>query len=242
MKINKDSNIFTFSFAILMVLVVAISLAVVSESLSSMKKANKIDKKKINILSAIKVDSDRKTAAQLYSDYIKKSVVINFLGETIQHKNIDSLAFNIDVQKQYRDKTLSKKDKLFPLFIAEKDGSEFYITPMVGSGLWGPIWGFIALESDCNTIFGASFNHKSETPGLGAEIRESFFEDAFIGKRIIDEDNQFVSIDVVKGGAEVGNYHQVDGITGGTITSDGVTNMLKQDLEVYNNYFDKIRE
>ena len=113
---------------------------------------------------------------------------------------------------------------------------------MVGSGLWGPIWGFIALESDCNTIFGASFDHKSETPGLGAEIRESFFEDAFIGKKILDQNNQFVSVDVVKGGAEAGSYHQVDGITGGTITSDGVTNMLKSDLEVYNNYFDKIRE
>ena len=242
MKINKDSNIFTFSFAIMMVLIVAISLAFVSESLSDMKKANKIDKKKINILSAIKVKSDRKTANQLYSDYIKKSVVINSVGEVVQHKNIDSLAFNIDVQKQYRDKTLSKEDKLFPLFVAKKDGLEFYITPMVGSGLWGPIWGFIALESDCNTIFGASFDHKSETPGLGAEIRESFFEDAFIGKKILDNNNQFVSVDVVKGGAETGSYHQVDGITGGTITSDGVTNMLKNDLEVYNNYFDKIRE
>ena len=242
MSINKDSNIFTFSFAIMMVLVVAISLAFVSESLSEMKKANKIDKKKINILSAIKVKSDRKTASQLYSEFIKKSVVINSDGEVVKHKNIDSLAFNIDVQKQYRDKTLSKEDKLFPLFVAKKEGSEFYIAPMVGSGLWGPIWGFIALESDCNTIFGASFDHKSETPGLGAEIRESFFEDAFIGKKILDQNNQFVSVDVVKGGAEAGSYHQVDGITGGTITSDGVTNMLKNDLEVYNNYFDKIRE
>ena len=128
MKINKDSNIFTFSFAIMMVLVVAISLAFVSESLSDMKKANKIDKKKINILSAIKVKSDRKTANQLYSDYIKKSVVINSIGEVVKHENIDSLAFNIDVQKQYRDKTLSKDDKLFPLFVAKKEGSKFKYT------------------------------------------------------------------------------------------------------------------
>ena len=239
MKINKDSNIFTFSFAIIMVLIVAISLAVVSESLSSMKKANKEDKKKINILSAIKVECNRANASELYQEYIKESVVINSSGETIEGDNID--AFYIDVKKQYRNKTLSKEDKIFPLFIAEKDGDKYYITPLVGSGLWGPIWGFVAFEKDCNTVFGASFDHKTETPGLGAEIRESFFEDEFIGKKILDENSSFVSIDVVKGGAKEGSYHQVDGITGGTITSDGVTNMLKTDLEIYNNYFKTIR-
>ncbi len=239
MSINKDSNIFTFSFAIIMVLIVAISLAVVSESLSSMKKANKEDKKKINILSAIKVECDRSNASELYNKYIKESIVINSSGEIVDSDNID--AFYIDVKKQYRNKTLSIQEKVFPLFIAEKDGSTYYITPLVGSGLWGPIWGFIAFEKDCNTIFGVSFDHKTETPGLGAEIREAFFEDEFIGKKILDENSTFISIDVVKGGAEEGSYHQVDGITGGTITSDGVTNMLKNDLKVYNNYFKTIR-
>ena len=239
MRINKDSNIFTFSFAIIMVLIVAISLAVVSESLSSMKKENKEDKKKINILSAIKVECDRSNASELYTKYIKKSIVINSSGEIIENDNID--AFYIDVKKQYRNKTLSKEDKVFPIFIAETDTSKYFITPLVGSGLWGPIWGFIAFQEDCNTIFGASFDHKTETPGLGAEIREDFFEDEFIGKKILDENSSFVSVDVVKGGAEEGSYHQVDGITGGTITSDGVTNMLKADLEIYNNYFKTIR-
>ena len=239
MGINKDSNIFTFSFAIIMVLIVAISLAVVSESLSSMKKENKEDKKKINILSAIKVECDRSNASELYTKYIKKSIVINSSGEIIENDNID--AFYIDVKKQYRNKTLSKEDKVFPIFIAETDTSKYFITPLVGSGLWGPIWGFIAFQEDCNTIFGASFDHKTETPGLGAEIREDFFEDEFIGKKILDENSSFVSVDVVKGGAEEGSYHQVDGITGGTITSDGVTNMLKADLEIYNNYFKTIR-
>ena len=239
MGINKDSNIFTFSFAIIMVLIVAISLAVVSESLSSMKKENKEDKKKINILSAIKVECDRSNASELYTKYIKKSIVINSSGEIIENDNID--AFYIDVKKQYRNKTLSKEDKVFPIFIAETDTSKYFITPLVGSGLWGPIWGFSAFQEDCNTIFGASFDHKTETPGLGAEIREDFFEDEFIGKKILDENSSFVSVDVVKGGAEEGSYHQVDGITGGTITSDGVTNMLKADLEIYNNYFKTIR-
>jgi Na+-transporting NADH:ubiquinone oxidoreductase subunit C len=238
MKINKDSNFFTFSFAIIMVLVVAISLAFVSESLSSMKKANKEDKKKINILSAIKVQCDRTNASELYDEYIKESVVINSLGETVVG---DNDAFYIDVKKQYRNTALAKEDKVFPLFIAEKDGNKYYITPLVGSGLWGPIWGFVAFEKDCNTVFGASFDHKTETPGLGAEIRESFFEDEFIGKKILDENSSFVSINVVKGGAKEGSYHEVDGITGGTITSDGVTNMLKADLGIYNNYFKTIR-
>ena len=237
MKFNKDSNIFTFSFAIVMVLIVAISLAVISESLSPMQKANKMDKKKINILSAIRVESDRVNASKLFSDYIKEAIVINYKGDVID--GVD--AFAIDVQKQYRNKKMPVENKLFPLFVAKKDTFKYYITPVVGSGLWGPIWGFIGFENDGNTIYGASFNHKGETPGLGAEIKEAFFEEAFIGKKILDKDFDFVSVSVMKSGAKKGSLHQVDGITGGTITSDGVTDMLQVDLEIYNNNFKKIR-
>ena len=237
MKLNKEGNIFTFTFAAIMVLIVAISLAVISESLSPMQEKNKIDKKKINILSAIRVDSDRTNAEHLFDDYIKESKVINFKGQVID--GID--AFNIDVKKQKRNKNLSLEEKMFPIFIAKKEGEKYYVAPIVGSGLWGPIWGFIAFENDGNTIYGASFNHKGETPGLGAEIKETFFEETFIGKKILNNESYFISIEVMKGGAEENNLHQVDAITGGTITSDGVTNMLKEDLKIYNKYFETIR-
>ena len=114
-----------------------------------------------------------------------------------------------------------------------------YIAPLIGTGLWGPIWGFVSFSDDGNTVTGASFDHKSETPGLGAEIRETFFEEQFIGQKILNSQGDFVSISVMKGGANVDSYHEVDGITGGTITSDGVTDMLKDNLHIYSKYLNK---
>ena len=130
-----------------------------------------------------------------------------------------------------------------PLYISNIDGSEKYIIPLRGTGLWGPIWGYISLENDMNTVYGAVFDHKAETPGLGAEINRDFFEKPFNGKRIFDLQGDFVSIAVVKGGAKENDYHGVDGISGGTITSDGVTAMLKERLDKYLPYFEnKMKE
>ena len=113
---------------------------------------------------------------------------------------------------------------------------------MVGTGLWGPVWGFVSFDSDYVTIYGASFSHKKESPGLGAEINTDLFEEPLEGQKIINKDGVFVSIKVKKGGAEEGNLHQVDAITGGTITSDGVSDMLYKTLDVYNSYFASLRE
>ena len=130
-----------------------------------------------------------------------------------------------------------------PLYISNIDGSEKYIIPLRGTGLWGPIWGYISLDNDMNTVYGAVFDHKAETPGLGAEINRDFFEKPFNGKRIFDLEGDFVSIAVVKGGAKENDYHGVDGISGGTITSDGVTAMLKERLDKYLPYFEnKMKE
>ena len=130
-----------------------------------------------------------------------------------------------------------------PLYISNIDGSEKYIIPLRGTGLWGPIWGYISLDNDMNTVYGAVFDHKAETPGLGAEINRDFFEKPFNGKRIFDLQGDFVSIAVVKGGAKENDYHAVDGISGGTITSDGVTAMLKERLDKYLPYFEnKMKE
>ena len=136
-----------------------------------------------------------------------------------------------------------KKDanaQLLPLFISNVEGVTRYIIPLRGKGLWGPIWGFISLEEDLNSVFGAVFDHKSETPGLGAEINRASFEDPFSGKSIF-EGEEFTSIKVIKGGAEEGDMHGVDGISGGTITSDGVSDMLDERLRMYLPYFSTLK-
>ena len=219
-----------------MVLIIGTGLAFTSEVLQPRKKQNKADKKMIDILSAIKIDVTRDNASDKYSEYIYDEVIIDYKGNVIEGS-----AFDIDVLFQYRDKTLMPKDKKYPMFKAKKDKDEYIIIPMVGSGLWGPIWGFVSLKEDYNTVYGATFAHKAETPGLGAEINTDFFEEPFEGKRILDYSGNFVSIKVKKGGAEKGNLHEVDGITGGTITSDGVSDMLNNTLVIYNNYFSSIQ-
>jgi len=229
---NKESNLYTFLFAIIMVLIVGTALALTSEVLQPMKKQNAADKKMIDILSAIGLNVSRSEAKTQFEKYIKEQTVINSSGQMV-----DGSAFDIDVLFQHRDKTLSPEAKKYPFFTAIKDNQTYYIVPMAGNGLWGPVWGFVALEDDYQTIYGAAFDHKAETPGLGAEINTDFFELPFKGKKIRNNDGQFVSIEVKKGGAEEGNMSQVDGITGGTITSDGVSEMLFNTLKIYDDYF-----
>ena len=232
---NKESNLYTFTFAIIMVLVVGTVLAVTSEVLQPRKKQNAADKKMMDILSAIGVETNRSNAQEQYAKYITNETIINNQGDIIEGS-----AFSIDVLFQYRDKTLTPEDFKYPFYTASKNNETYYIVPMAGTGLWGPIWGFVALEKDYQTIYGAAFDHKAETPGLGAEINANFFEEPFKGKKIKNNKNQFVSILVKKGGAEEGNKHQVDGITGGTITSDGVSDMLYNTLKIYDNYFSEL--
>ncbi len=127
--------------------------------------------------------------------------------------------------------------------MAEKNGEKMFIIPLLGKGLWGPVYGNLALAGDFNTVTGATFGHDKETPGLGAEIEQDFFEEQFIGKKILDDNGKFVSIQVVKGGAKMlpanQQIHGVDAISGGTITSNGVSDMLKSNLENYIGYINK---
>jgi Na+-transporting NADH:ubiquinone oxidoreductase subunit C len=183
-----------------------------------------------NILKSINVVVDREAADEAYAKYIKEEVVIR--GGQVD----PSLkAFSIDLAKE---QAKPEAERNYPLFIGEDNGETFYIIPVRGKGLWGPIWGYIALKSDGNTIYGATFDHKSETPGLGAEISTGGFQEQFFDKQIM-EGNEFVSIEVRKGDAS-GN-HQVDGISGGTITSVGLGNMLKDCLGSYVGYLQSRR-
>jgi Na+-transporting NADH:ubiquinone oxidoreductase subunit C len=135
---------------------------------------------------------------------------------------------------------------LFPLYVIEKDGQKRYIIPLLGRGLWGSIWGTIALRDDFSTVAGVTFGHKSETPGLGAEIAMPAFQQQFDNKKIFSENGDFVSIQVLKGGVKshpsVPEIHGVDAISGGTITSDGTNNMISSNLRNYLPYFNKMKE
>tara|TARA_B100000508_G_scaffold141093_1_gene146543 strand:- start:53017 stop:53736 length:720 start_codon:yes stop_codon:yes gene_type:complete len=237
MAINKDGNGYTFGFSIALVVVVGVILSTISIGLEPFKKANVAVKKKMDILSAIGVESTRKNGEELYEQYVEDSYVISAEGEVQEGLPKEKTAFYLDVQKQYRDKQIDKEDRLYPIFEAKKDGEKVFVLPVVGKGLWGPIWGYLAIADDYKTIKGASFDHKGETPGLGAEIKQDFFETQFKGAEI-SEDGSYNEILVVKsGGSE--SKQKVDGITGGTITSKGVEEMVNRTMKVYQKYFSK---
>lgn len=252
MAINKESQSFTFIFSVAMVVVVATVLSLAAMGLKEPQMENQKQEKMQNILASIGVIVERSEAGGVFNDYVKKRLILNHQGEVVSEMegNVRTLSedgkeaydkdgFNVDIRKQFRDQTMSAEDKKYPLFICEKDGETSYVVPLVGTGLWGPVWGYIALKSDMNTVIGAKFDHKTETPGLGAEINQDWFQDPFIGDKIFNEQGEFVSIDVVKGGAPADDPHGVDAITGGTITSNGVSNMLENTLSIYVPYFKK---
>ena len=225
MDVNKNS--YTFGFAAIMVIIVAIILSSASIILKDDQDRNVELEKKQNILKSVGVNISREKAAIEYDNYIIDQLVLNHLGETQEGS-----AFDVDLAKEIKKDISEQK---LPLYIAEVDDELKYIIPLRGKGLWGPIWGFISFNDDFYTVFAAVFDHKGETPGLGAEINKSFFQDPFKGKTILEE-GEFVSILVQKGGAN-GDIHKVDGISGGTITSDGVTDMLNERLKRYLPYF-----
>lgn len=238
MAFDKNSNAFTFGFAIVMVVVVGAVLSGVSLGLKEKQQLNDDIKKKMDILGALNVECTRENAIELYDRFITDSYVINSKGEKTEGE-----ALAVDIKKDFRDRSLPIENKRFPLYVSNKDGQQYYVVPMVGTGLWGPVWGFVALEGDFATIYGAKFDHKTETPGLGAEIREVDFQKKFYekqGKKKINfgSDKLF---EIMKGGSVPTETYQVDGITGGTITSKGVEEMLIRTLKLYELHFNTIK-
>ena len=250
---NTDSNLYTVLFAIGMVIIVGSLLAFTASYFNPAISLNKKLEKQQNILFAMGVnestltnDTDdvnnfvptNKVTAE-FGKYITEQLVI--VGDKVSK---DSLAYLIDLKKE---KELAKNPnytRRLPLFIGEKDGEKFYIVPMRGSGLWDAIWGFMALNSDLETVKGVFFDHKGETPGLGSNIKEAFFMDDFAGENIFD-DGQFKGINVAKGNADPKNEdktdNEVDAIAGATITGNGVTSMIKKDLAMYLPYFNTLK-
>ncbi|NDV65175.1 NADH:ubiquinone reductase (Na(+)-transporting) subunit C [Bacteroides sp. 224] len=225
---NTNSNSYTIIYASVMVVIVAFVLAFTSYSLKDIQNKNvELDKMK-QILSSLNVDTKGQDAEALYKQYIKKDMIINFKGEVIAEEGGFSVVEKVELSKEPEDRKLA-------VYLCEVEGSTKYIIPLYGQGLWGPIWGYVALDGDKNTVYGTYFSHAGETPGLGAEIATEGFQAPFIGKHIM-KDNNLVSIAVVKPGKTAAGQDYVNGISGGTITSVAVEDMLKKCLAQYNQF------
>jgi len=232
-----------------MVIIVGTLLASIDSSLKEKIRTNKILEKQQNILYAIGIDDNEGNnvnfistdeAPSEFNKYIVNQIYIQ--GDKIVK---DEEAYLIEVKKE---KTLAKDpnyDRRLPLFIAEKDQKKYYVAPIRGKGLWNSIWGYIAMDENM-VIQGAYFDHKAETPGLGANINQRFFMDDFIGENLLDSNGDFKGITVSKSNQdprnEIKDDNEVDAIAGATITGDGVSAMIKSDLRLYVPYFKKLKQ
>jgi Na+-transporting NADH:ubiquinone oxidoreductase subunit C len=216
-----------------MVIVVAIALAIAAIQLKPFQENNKRVEKMQNILTSVNIESTVKNAEELYKKYITETYVVSSKGEKIENVK----AFDIDLYYELKKKA---DERQLPVYIAKLDnGDTAFVLALRGKGLWGPIWGYMAFKTDMNTIIGSMFDHKGETPGLGAEIDGKAFQSQFQNKVIFDESGKFTSIQTVKGGAKEGDMHGVDAISGGTITSKGLEKMLFDCLTDYQGFLNK---
>ena len=245
MAINKNSTSYIITFSVILISFTALLLSTLSVSLKPMQQEN-IKNEKRSFLLAAAGQFTVKESKKMSKDEIKSlfnerisSVVIDYKGQIIEGQD----AFNLDVVKEYKATSKTPEARKYALFTYKsEDGSEKYIIPMAGNGLWGPVWGYMALKSDKNTIDGVIFDHKSETPGLGAEITKKWFLDQFTSstKQILDEEGNYQSVSVVKGGIKKPK-HEVDAIAGSTITSKGVSKMLNESFYPYMVFWGKIK-
>jgi Na+-transporting NADH:ubiquinone oxidoreductase subunit C len=229
---NRNGNTYTFIYASVMVIIVAAILSFTAITLKPLQDRNVEVEKKQNILAAINIETSAEEAEDLYAETITDSYTLNSKGE-----KTDGNAFIIDLKKQQAKPI---EERQLPIFEADLgDKGTKYVIPLRGSGLWGPIWGYVSLNNDFNTIYGAIFDHQGETPGLGAEITTDAFQEVFKGKTIFNEDGEFVSLIVAKAGQNAPEQHKVDAISGGTITSKGLQDMLYNDLSAYLEFFNQ---
>ncbi len=248
MSKKTDSNSYTMIFAVIMVLVVGTLLAFLSMSLKERITENKRIEKQQNILYAMGVNENDESSATFvstdiagaeFAKYITKQLVIQG-GEIIESDE----AYLIDVKKEQAN-AKNGIERQLPLFVGEKDGLTFYVAPIRGKGLWDAIWGYIAMDKNM-VVKGAYFDHKGETPGLGANIKQRYFMDDFIGEHLMTDAGVFKGITVKKGNNDAVNEdktdYEVDAIAGATITGDGVSAMIKKDLSLYVSYFKNLKK
>jgi Na+-transporting NADH:ubiquinone oxidoreductase subunit C len=223
---NTNSNGYTIVYASVMVIIVAFLLAFVSSSLKEKQDKNvELDKMK-QILTSLNVSEEelKGDVEAAYNKYVKADQLLDTLGNVVSETG----GFKVESKKIENE---------LPLYVCEVNGETKYVAPFYGAGLWGPIWGYVSFNADKKTIYGTYFSHEGETPGLGAEIATPAFQSQFEGKLL--QENGEVKISVVKHGKVSNAECEVDGITGGTITSKGVNNMLHACLGKYAKFFNQ---
>ena len=234
---NRESNSYTFLFIGVMIVGIASILAYTSQTLKPLQKENIRKEKMQNILSTVGVNVSPEEAEELYKQYVIEELSLRNDGTVNENLNpFSDINLAKELKKDY-------SDQHFPLYVAEIDSEKFYIIELRGVGLWDAIWGYMSLKSDFNTINGVSFDHKGETAGLGAEITKDWFKDSFVNEKVFNENGDLVGITVLKGNNDPNNTdkddHEVDAISGSTITGDGVTDMI---IERLNNYLPYLRK
>lgn len=237
-----ESTKYVVIFILILTAVVAVSLTGLREATKAQSDTNEDIFNKRAILTAVEdYLPDGQKVAELSDQQVlelfnqMEQPVVDMEGNIIEGVKAES----IDMAKERKK---PEAERRLPVYVYEQGGNKLYILSVRGNGLWDEIWGSVALKGDLNTIAGATFDHKGETPGLGAEIKDNpSFAAQFEGKELYEEDGDYVSIKVRKGGAQDPD-HEVDGISGATVTADGVTEMLYRGLKYYQPYLDKVKQ
>lgn len=242
----QQSNSYIIIFSLILTIILGGLLSGVSQVLGpAQKKAQDLDTKK-QILGAIPSEKSKipdMTPEQILERYsqVINSVVADYQGNLVDtnEKGEPMIAENVNIEKNYKK---SPEDRMYPVFKYSADGQEAYILPTYGAGLWDAIWGFVAINPDLNSIKGLSFDHKGETPGLGARITSDEIQSRYRGKDLYDGSGELVSVFMVKGEntpeSKLGP-NRVDGMAGATLTANGLNDMLLNYIGYYQNYFDK---
>ena len=244
MAINTEKNSYTVVFAVVMVVIVGSILAGLFMLFRPQIEANERFEKQQNILYAMGVNQNQgandvvfiptESVEAEFQKYITRQVVIQ--GDQVTEND---QAFLIDVKKEATKAADPAYDRRLPLFEGSIEGKDLFVVPVRGKGLWDAIWGFVAMDKDM-VIHGVYFDHKGETPGLGAEIKQRYFMDDFKGEGFLVDGN-FAGIAVAKGNNDPKNLikddQEVDALAGATITGDGLSAMLKKDIRLYVPYF-----
>ncbi|MCX4258452.1 MAG: NADH:ubiquinone reductase (Na(+)-transporting) subunit C [Muribaculaceae bacterium] len=229
---NKQSSIYTIVYIIVLAGVVGAVLAMTSMGLRERQQANIDADKMRQILSAIRVVPDKDMIAADFNKFVVSQLVVNEKGDSIGND-----AFGIDMASESK---MAASERRLPVYVCDVDGGRKYVVPVYGAGLWGPIWGYVSLDADGSTIYGAYFAHEGETPGLGAEIEKPVFSDQFRGKVLL-KNGKFLPVNVLKKGVKPkAGEDYVDAVSGGTITSKGVASMLDDGLVPYKAYLQSL--
>lgn len=225
-------------FTVGMTSIVALLLAGMFTFLKPIHDTNEALYNKKQILGALNtplnINANNLTDAEV-EEYFKnvEQTVVDFQGNPIEGIKAE----DVNMEKQEKK---AMENRQFPVFIMNYEGKKYYILSVRGNGLWDKIWGWIAIEGDVNTIAGAAFGHKAETPGLGAEIQDNTsFKKKFEGKQLY-KDGEFVSVKLKKGGVNPNNPHAIDIISGATVTSVGVSDMLYSGIKMYEPYLETL--